>query len=167
MPTEGYLVDYASSNYKYAPLSLLFLFARILLTLAVIPLSLESTGTGTYTYYMRKHNGPIIHDAISSTSSRAHRIRNFNDFAADVNASALPQWIFVTPNMVNDGHDTSIDYTSRWLEYWLVPLLDNPDFNGGAGSSGTLVVLTFDENAVRCLYSLLHFILMPWLELCR
>jgi hypothetical protein len=39
-------------------------------------------------------------------SERAKRSRNFNDFAADLNASAIPQWAFVTPNMVNDGHGT-------------------------------------------------------------
>jgi hypothetical protein len=44
--------------------------------------------------------------------------------------------------MVNDGHDTSIDYLAGWLQYWLVPLLSNPNFN----DNGTLVVLTFDEN---------------------
>jgi hypothetical protein len=37
-------------------------------------------------------------------SERAKRNRNFNDFAADLNASAIPQWAFVTPNMVDDGH---------------------------------------------------------------
>ncbi len=74
--------------------------------------------------------------------NRAARIRNFNDFAADVNANALPQWIYVTPNMVNDGHDTDINYSSAWLNYWLVPLLSNPNFN----NDRTLILLTFDEN---------------------
>lgn len=97
---------------------------------------------------MRKHNPAIIHDSITHVPERAARIRNFNDFAADINASALPQWIFVTPNMVNDGHDTTIDYASSWLEWWLVPLLKDKRFNSGEGRDGTLVVLTFDENSV-------------------
>ena len=50
--------------------------------------------------------------------------------------------MFVTPNMLDDGHDTSIDYAASWLQYWLVPLLKNSNFN----DNGTLVVLTFDEN---------------------
>jgi len=105
-----------------------------------------NTKNGTYTYYVRKHNPLVIHDAITGTASRRSRIRNFNDFASDTNASALPQWFFVTPNMVNDGHDTTIDYTSQWLKYWLVPLLKNEKFNHGEGEDGTLIVLTFDEN---------------------
>jgi len=105
-----------------------------------------NTKNGSYIYYVRKHNPLVIHDAITSTASRRRRIRNFNDFAADATANALPQWIYFTPNMVNDGHDTTIDFTSHWLKYWLVPLLKNPKFNSGSGKNGTLIVLTFDEN---------------------
>lgn len=90
---------------------------------------------------MRKHDPLVIYDSVASVSSRLSRIRNFNDFAADVNASALPQWLFVTPNMLDDGHDTSVDYIASWLQYWLVPLLNNTNFN----DNGTLIVLTFDE----------------------
>lgn len=50
--------------------------------------------------------------------------------------------------MVDDGHDTTIDYSSAWLEWWLVPLLKDKRFNSGEGKDGTLVVLTFDENSV-------------------
>ncbi|KAH9980736.1 phosphoesterase family-domain-containing protein [Russula compacta] len=94
-----------------------------------------------YVYYVRKHDPLVIYDSVASVSSRLSRIRNFNDFAADVNASALPQWLFVTPNMLDDGHDTSVDYIASWLQYWLVPLLSNTNFN----DNGTLIVLTFDE----------------------
>jgi hypothetical protein len=65
-----------------------------------------------------------------------------SDFAVDVNASAIPQWVFVTPNLVNDVHDTDINSVSQWLEFWLIPLLDNPNFN----DNKTLVLLAFDEN---------------------
>ncbi|KAI9449085.1 phosphoesterase family-domain-containing protein [Lactarius psammicola] len=117
MPTDDYgAISFASNNYV--------------------------SGTGTYTYYVRKHNPLVIYDSVATNPNRAARIRNFNDFAADVNANALPQWVFVTPNMVNDGHDTDINYSSSWLNYWLVPLLSNPNFN----NPRTLIVLTFDEN---------------------
>lgn len=58
---------------------------------------------GTYQYYKRKHNPHVIANSIAAVPERAQRIRNFNDFAVDVNASALPQHVFVTPNMVNDA----------------------------------------------------------------
>lgn len=116
MPTDGFAGDFPQTNY--------------------------ATGQGTYTYYKRKHNPHIILNSVAGIPERALRVRNFNDFAVDVTAGALPQHVWVTPNMVNDAHDTDIKYTSDWLEYWLVPLLQNPSFNG----ERTLIQLTFDEN---------------------
>jgi len=101
-----------------------------------------SPASGTYPYYMRKHNPLIIFDAISQNPERMTRLRTFNDFANDVVNGTLPQWIFVTPNMVNDAHDTTIDFAASFLEYWLVPLLTDPRVNG----EKTLILLTFDEN---------------------
>lgn len=101
-----------------------------------------NTSAPPYTYYVRKHNPHAIFDSITTVPSRRSRIRNFNDFAVDVNASAIPQWNFVTPNIVNDAHDTDIDFASAWLEFWLIPLLNNPAFN----DNKTLIILTFDEN---------------------
>ncbi|KAJ8581568.1 phosphoesterase-domain-containing protein [Rhizopogon salebrosus TDB-379] len=95
-----------------------------------------------YTYYVRKHNPLIIYDSVGTVPSRAARIRNFNDFAVDVGNNTLPQWIFVTPNLRNDGHDTDVAYAADWLNWWLVPLLNDPNFN----TNKTLILLTFDEN---------------------
>lgn len=95
-----------------------------------------------YTYYVRKHNPPILYDSVVNVPSRLARIRNFNDLVADVNASAIPQWLFITPNMVDDGHDTSIDFASDWLDFWLPTMLADPNFN----DNRTIILLTFDEN---------------------
>ncbi|KZT65202.1 hypothetical protein DAEQUDRAFT_541675 [Daedalea quercina L-15889] len=98
-------------------------------------------GSGDYTYYVRKHNPLIIFDSVSNVTDRALRIRNFNDFARDVNASAIPQWSFITPNLVNDGHDTDIDFVSQWIQFWLNPILADTRFN----DNRTIILLTFDE----------------------
>ncbi|KAF7364351.1 Phosphoesterase-domain-containing protein [Mycena sanguinolenta] len=118
-----------------------FLRFRVRVSLFSAP-NYASPASGTYPYYMRKHNPLIIFDAISQNPARMHRIRTFNDFANDVVNGSLPQWIFVTPNMVNDAHDTTIDFAASFLEYWLVPLLTDPRVNG----ENTLILLTFDEN---------------------
>ncbi|KAJ7889663.1 phosphoesterase family-domain-containing protein [Mycena leptocephala] len=94
-----------------------------------------------YPYYVRKHNPLVIYDAISQDPQRVKRIRTFNDFANDVVNGTLPQWVFVTPNMVNDAHDTTIDFAASFLEYWLLPLLTDPRVN----DEETLILLTFDE----------------------
>lgn len=74
MPYDAYQSDFAQTNYFNASL-------------------------GPYTYYKRKHNPFIIYNSITEIQSRAKRIRNFNDFAADANATALPQYMFITPNL--------------------------------------------------------------------
>lgn len=48
---------------------------------------------------------------------------------------------FFTPNMQNDGHDTTINYAGNWSRSFLTPLLTNKAF-----INKTLVLLTFDEN---------------------
>ncbi|KAJ7676636.1 phosphoesterase family-domain-containing protein [Mycena polygramma] len=100
-----------------------------------------SPSSPAYPYYVRKHNPLVIYDAVSQDPKRATRIRTFNDFANDVVNGILPQWVFVTPNMVNDAHDTTIDFAASFLEYWLVPLLTDPRVN----DEETLILLTFDE----------------------
>ncbi|KZO94336.1 hypothetical protein CALVIDRAFT_539091 [Calocera viscosa TUFC12733] len=95
-----------------------------------------------YTYYVRKHNPLVLYDSVANVPSRNMRNRNFNDFAVDVSNNTLPQWMFITPNLLNDGHDTDIDYIGSFIQYWLLPLLTNPNFN----TNRTLILITFDEN---------------------
>lgn len=109
-----------------------------------------------YTYYVRKHNPTILYDSVVSVPSRLARHRNFNDFAADLNASSIPQWLFITPNMVDDGHDTSIDFASNWLNYWLPPLLSDPTFN----DNRTLIILTFDETETYTINNRIYTLLL-------
>ncbi|KAF9243720.1 phosphoesterase family-domain-containing protein [Melanogaster broomeanus] len=100
------------------------------------------TNPDNYTYYMRKHNPLVLFDSVGLHEKRAARIRNFNDFAVDVTNDSLSQWIFVTPNMRDDGHDTTTEYAAGWLTFWLLPLLQDARFN----TPKTLILLSFDEN---------------------
>ncbi|KAI0691070.1 phosphoesterase family-domain-containing protein [Cytidiella melzeri] len=109
-----------------------------------------------YTYYVRKHNPTILYDSVASVPSRLARHRNFNDLASDVNASAVPQWVFITPNLVDDGHDTSVDFASSWLNYWLPTYLSNPAFN----DNKTLILLTFDETETYTVNNRIYSLLL-------
>ena len=44
------------------------------------------------------------------------------------------------------GHDTTIDFVGDWLNFWLVPLLNETKFN----NNRTIILLTFDENESKC-----------------
>ncbi|KAK9376556.1 phosphoesterase family-domain-containing protein [Lipomyces chichibuensis] len=91
--------------------------------------------------YVRKHNPLIIYDSIVNNASRVDNIKNFTSFYDDLNNKQLPQWMFITPNMTNDGHDTTVDYCGNWARNFLQPLMNNTYF-----WDNTLVLLTFDEN---------------------
>jgi len=91
--------------------------------------------------YVRKHNPLIIYSSVTGSTSRCANIKNFTLFNQDLANGLLPQWMFITPNLTNDGHDSSITVAGKFTNSFLTPLLANPNFN----SARTLVFLTFDE----------------------
>ncbi|KAF3927403.1 hypothetical protein ABW21_db0205767 [Orbilia brochopaga] len=91
--------------------------------------------------YVKKHNPLIMHSSIANHPDRRARVKNFTIFDDDLAKNTLPQWMFITPDQQNNGHDTSVTYAGKWLRDWLEPLLDDPHF-----INNTLVLITFDEN---------------------
>lgn len=98
--------------------------------------------------YVRKHNPPILMDSITYSEERLSQIKNLSlidkehsQFHKDLKEDKLPQWMFITPNMTSDGHDTSATVAGQWCHDFLEPLLDDPKF-----MKDTLVVITWDEN---------------------
>jgi len=92
--------------------------------------------------YVRKHDPLILFESVTSNPKRLANIRNFTLFERDLAARALPQWIFITPNMTNDAHDTNITFGGRWSLGFVERLLENRQLK----EEKTLIVLTFDEN---------------------
>lgn len=90
--------------------------------------------------YVRKHNPAVIYDA-NISQDRLAKQKNLTMFAKDLANGKLPQWMFITPNMTSDGHDTSVTTAGQWTRNFLTPLLSNPKF-----MKRTLVLVTFDEN---------------------
>lgn len=89
---------------------------------------------------MRKHNPAVIYNA-NTNPDRLAKIKNTTVFYEDLKANKLPQWMFITPNMTSDGHDTSVTVAGTWTRNFLEPLLNNKNF-----MQNTLVLITFDEN---------------------
>jgi len=92
--------------------------------------------------YVRKHNPLMSYDSVTSDTNRLAQNKNFTLFEEDLAANRLPQWMFITPNMTNDGHDTSVTVAGKWMRSFIIPLLSNPHF-----MKRTLVLITFDETA--------------------
>ncbi len=59
----------------------------------------------------------------------------------DLNTNKLPNYMFYSPDLDNDGHDRGLAYGSNWLKGFLEPLRKNEAF-----MKGTLIVVTFDES---------------------
>ncbi|KAF2466605.1 putative acid phosphatase, partial [Lindgomyces ingoldianus] len=92
--------------------------------------------------YVRKHNPLILYGSVTSNATRPSLIKNFTSLDEDIRGNKMPQWSFLTPNMTNDGHDTSLPHAATWARSFLTPLLANTSFI----SNSTLILLTFDEN---------------------
>ncbi|KAF8960675.1 hypothetical protein BGZ46_001528 [Entomortierella lignicola] len=91
--------------------------------------------------YFRKHNPFIIHDSIAKNATRCQNVVPATQLNIDLNSTEpLPNYMFYTPNMMNDGHNTTVKSAAEWLTGFLPPLLNNTKF-----MNNTLVVLTFDE----------------------
>lgn len=83
-------------------------------------------------------DSPLIsYDSVSEDEKRLAKIKNFTMFYEDLNNNALPQWMFITPNMTNNAHDTSVTVAGTWAKGFLEPLLTDENF-----MNNTLVFLS-------------------------
>jgi acid phosphatase len=101
----------------------------------------ENAGSGANNY-VRKHNPPVLFNGNVDKPERVNTIKDFVAFQEDLANNALPQHIFITPNMLNDAHDTGFTYGADWLYTFVAPLLEDKYF-----MNNTLLVINFDEDS--------------------
>ncbi|KAH9217921.1 acid phosphatase-like protein [Leptodontidium sp. 2 PMI_412] len=101
----------------------------------------STSGDGKGWDYVRKHNPFVSFDRIRQNGTRLAQIQDFSSFQRDVAANTLPQYSHLSPNMLNDGHNTSLSFATAWVQSFLTPLLSNPKF-----MEKTLILLTYDES---------------------
>ncbi|KAL0089393.1 phosphoesterase [Phycomyces blakesleeanus] len=90
--------------------------------------------------YHRKHNPFISINNIRNNTTRCAKIVPGTQLDIDIANNDVPQFVFYTPDINNDGHDTTLEYSSNWIKGWLEPRFEKPAFN-----TNTLFVLTWDE----------------------
>jgi hypothetical protein len=83
----------------------------------------------------------VSFDSINMDGSRLWNVQSFMAFERDFNAKRVPQFVFMSPNMMNDGHNTSLGFTSSWAHNFVNRLIDEDAFD-----EKTLIMLTFDES---------------------
>ncbi|CAO3619816.1 unnamed protein product [Cunninghamella blakesleeana] len=95
--------------------------------------------------YRRKHNPFISFTNIQNDAQRCSKIVNANQLKVDIQNNQVPQFVFFTPDMKNDAHDTTISYASNWFKNYIEGsdnIINNPAFN-----KNTMFVSTWDENS--------------------
>jgi hypothetical protein len=90
--------------------------------------------------YRQRHNPFIYYDDVRNDAARCNRIVPFTEFAADLQANALPDFVWITPNICNDAHSCPLGAGDAWLKTWVPDILASPAWrNQGA------LFITFDE----------------------
>jgi hypothetical protein len=89
--------------------------------------------------YARKHVPFISYLNIQKNPARCANIVDASQMDQDLANGTLPDYAFYTPDMNNDGHDTSVEYADRYFARRFGPLLKDPRF-----AKETLIA-TFDE----------------------
>jgi acid phosphatase len=80
--------------------------------------------------------------AIRNNPDRCAHVVSANEFLADARSGELPNYSFYTPNMFDDGHDTSLGTATAWLQRFV------RDLEGTiAMRERTVLVITWDEGS--------------------
>lgn len=97
---------------------------------------------GDWGNYAQKHNPFMYFDPIRLDAARCERtVRPLTDLPADLAAGALPNFVFITPNLCNIAHDCWLGIADNWLGVQMKPIMDY----FSAHSQSFLVILTWDE----------------------
>lgn len=94
----------------------------------------------THKDYARKHNPFISYKNIQNNPQRCNRIVNDSEFETDYEQNKLPNYSFFIPNNKSNGHDTGVDFASKWYAKRFDKLVNDPKFL----NTGVLIT-TFDE----------------------
>ncbi|KAI8059173.1 phosphoesterase family-domain-containing protein [Gongronella butleri] len=92
--------------------------------------------------YRRIHNPFMSFNSISSDAKRCANIVAASQLDTDIKNNAVPQFVFYTPNVKNNGADTGLAVASNWTKTFLESRINNKAF-----SKNTLFVLTWDQHA--------------------
>jgi hypothetical protein len=91
-------------------------------------------------WYRQKHNPFIYYDDVRTNPARCAKIVPFTQFTTDMQANALPDFVWITPNMCNDTHDCPLSAGDTWLKTWVPTILNTP-----AWRDHGVLFITFDE----------------------
>jgi hypothetical protein len=88
------------------------------------------------------HHDPFISyaDIVRNASRCDSHVLPLSAWNSSVAAGTLPNYAFITPNVLDDGHDTDVAYADHWLRSWLTPLLNSSLFQS------SVFLIVYDES---------------------
>jgi phosphatidylinositol-3-phosphatase len=101
--------------------------------------SVGYTGGDTGRYAVR-HNPLAYFTDVQNDSRQVQNLVPFSQFATDRNATSLPDFSFIVPNLCDDAHDCSLATADTWLKTNIDPLIQSPLFQKDG-----LLIIVFDE----------------------
>jgi phospholipase C len=97
--------------------------------------------------YKQKHNPFVYYNDIRTNPERCQQVVPFTEFAKDLANNALPNYVWITPNLCNDSHDCPTSSSDRWLATWVPQILESPAWQ----DDGALFI-TYDEGDAKQLF---------------
>lgn len=92
--------------------------------------------------YAKKHDPFVYFPALVANRQLCDRVVPFNQLAADLASPDPPAFMWVTPDLCDDGHDCPNSAMDSWLSRTVPRVLASPWY-----SSGGIVIITFDEGS--------------------
>lgn len=99
------------------------------------------TGAGAGEYAM-KHDPFMYFRDIRDNPGRCDDVVPLSQFGADLRAGAMPDFSFITPNLIHDMHNGSIAQGDRWLSGFVPTVLKSP-----AWRDGGVLFIVWDEGS--------------------
>jgi len=91
--------------------------------------------------YARKHNVLALLSDVATDPTQARHLVPFSQFATDLAGRALPDYVFIVPNVCNDAHDCPLRTADDWLKRNIDPLVRSETFRRDG-----LLIIVFDES---------------------
>ncbi|HEY7350636.1 MAG TPA: alkaline phosphatase family protein [Ktedonobacterales bacterium] len=91
--------------------------------------------------YAQRHNPFIYFDNIRTNPKRCANVVPLSSFASNLRAHALPNFVWITPNLCHDMHDCGVATGDAWLKSFLPQILRSPDWQS------SVLFLIWDEGS--------------------
>ncbi len=89
-------------------------------------------------------------DIVNNKTRCDSHLLDFTAWDADVAAGTIPNYAFIAPNLIDDGHNSGIAGADSWLKSWLPPLLNASWF------ASSVFLIVYDEGKTSVGYNGTH-----------